>query len=163
MVDKEKISVFVDGEVNDIEEVGTYKAVKGSSDAKDTWNTYHVIGDVLREEARAGTSRDRFKSALDNEPTIIGKKIRVVQTKRWNNQWLKLAASFGFMALVGWFSTSENSPLDVRIAVKDYAAQKQQLALEDAYDEAIREYLDEHQKVSPLGLNTGVYIVESDR
>jgi len=50
---------------------------------------------------------------------------------------------------------SDQSPLDVHVAVKDFSSQDQQVALEAAYDEAIAEYLAVHQQVSPRSLGGG--------
>ena len=153
MVENEKISGLVDGEMDDRSEAATYKAVKHSSEALETWRRYHVIGDVVRSEARSGLSRDRFKAALDKEPIVIAPKTgffrRVVDVS-----WMKVAASFVVMGFVGWLGVSENSPVDIRIAKRDFVSQQQQVALEEAYDEAISEYLAAHRKVNPRGLGS---------
>lgn len=153
MVENEKISGLVDGEMDESSEAVAYKAVKQSSEALDTWRRYHVIGDVVRSEGRAGLSHERFKAALEKEPTVIAPKSRFVK-RVMDTSWMKVAASFAVMAFVGWLGVSENSPYDVRIAKRDFVSQQQQVALEEAYDEAISEYLAAHRQVSPRGLSS---------
>jgi negative regulator of sigma E activity len=43
MVDKDKISGFVDGEMDGRDERTVYNAVKQSPEALETWRHYHVI------------------------------------------------------------------------------------------------------------------------
>lgn len=153
MVDNEKVSGLVDGEMDENGEMLVYKAVKQSPEALETWRTYHVIGDVVRGEGRPGLSRDRFMAALEQEPTIVAPKTRAV-SRIPDASWMKVAASFAIVAVIGWLGVSENSPVDVRIAKRDFVSQQQQVALEEAYDEAISEYLTAHRKVSPRGLGS---------
>ena len=54
MVDKEKISGLVDGEMDERNELSAYNAVKHSSEALETWRRYHIIRDVVRAEAKPG-------------------------------------------------------------------------------------------------------------
>ena len=154
MVDKDKISGFVDGEMDGRDERAVYNAVKHSPEALETLRHYHVIGDVVRSEARPGLSRDRFRAALDKEPTVIAPKASFGK-RSLDGSWMKIAASFAVVAVVGWLGVSENSPVDVRIAKRDFVSQQQQVALEEAYDEAISEYLAAHRQVSPRGLGSG--------
>jgi hypothetical protein len=68
--------------------------------------------------------------------------------------WMKIAASVAVMGLVGWVGVSDNSPIDVQVAKRNFMAEQQQVALEEAYDEAISEYLAAHQQVNPRGLGS---------
>ena len=151
MVDKEKISGLVDGEMDERNELSAYNAVKHSSEALETWRRYHIIRDVVRAEAKPGLPLDRFKAALDKEPTVIAPR---GFKRSVDASWMKIAASFAVIAVVGWLGVAENSPVEVRIAKRDFVAQQQQVALEEAYDEAISEYLAAHRQVSPRGLGS---------
>lgn len=153
MVDKEKISGLVDGEMDERNELSAYNAVKHSSEALETWRRYHIIRDVVRAEAKPGLSLGRFKAALDKEPTVIAPRVRGFK-RSVDASWMKIAASFAVIAVVGWLGVAENSPVEVRIAKRDFVAQQQQVALEEAYDEAISEYLAAHRQVSPRGLGS---------
>jgi len=156
MVNKEDVSEFVDGEVSDAREDSLYRSVRSSSEGTDTWREYHLIGDLIRSEGRPGLSMEKFREALDAEPTVISARVRSPKSSRNSlDKFSKIAASFAIFAIVGWLGVSDQSPLDVHVAVKDFSAQDQQVALEAAYDEAIAEYLAVHQQASPRSLGGG--------
>lgn len=156
MVNKEDLSEFVDGEVSDVREESLYRSIRSSDEGADTWREYHLIGDLIRGEGQPGLSMDKFREALHAEPTVISAKARNPKsTRNTLDRFSKIAASFAIFAVVGWLGISDQSPLDVHVAVKDFSAQDQQVALEAAYDEAIAEYLAVHQQVSPRSLGGG--------
>ena len=153
MVENEKISGLVDGEMDKDQEAKTYHSIKGSSDAKEVWRTYHVIGDVMRAEGRSGIAHKRFTEALAAEPTVMAPRMRLAK-KPLGYSWMKIAASVAVMGFVGWIGVSDNSPIDVQVVKRNFMAEEQQVALEEAYDEAIDEYLAAHQQVNPRGLGS---------
>ena len=156
MVNKEDVSEFVDGEVSDAREDSLYRSIRSSSEGTDTWREYHLIGDLIRSQGQPGLSMEKFREALDAEPTVISARVRSPKSSRNSlDKFSKIAASFAIFAIVGWLGVSEQSPLDVHVAVKDFSAHDQQVALEAAYDEAIAEYLAVHQQVSPRSLGGG--------
>jgi negative regulator of sigma E activity len=156
MVNKEDLSEFVDGEVSDVREESLYRSIRSSDEGADTWREYHLIGDLIRGEGQPGLSMDKFREALHAEPTVISARARSPKsTRNTLDRFSKIAASFAIFAVVGWLGISDQSPLDVHVAVKDFSAQDQQVALEAAYDEAIAEYLAVHQQVSPRSLGGG--------
>tara|TARA_B110000037_G_C16857313_1_gene398483 strand:+ start:127 stop:615 length:489 start_codon:yes stop_codon:yes gene_type:complete len=161
MVNKEYISGLIDGEVGDEQEAVTYQSLKKSSQARDVWRTYHVVGDVIRSEARSGLSQSRFHEALDAEPTVVAPLMNRVK-KPIEQSWMKIVASFAVIGVVGWLGIADNSPFDVRIALRDFVAQEQQVALENIYDEAITEYLAAHQQVNPRGVGASVLVNQTD-
>ena len=75
---------------------------------------------------------------------------------------MKIAASFSVMAVVGWLGIAENSPVEVRIAKRDFVSQEQQIALEEVYEAGITEYLAAHEQVNPRGLSSGALVDKSD-
>jgi len=155
-VNKEDVSEFVDGEVSDAREDSLYRSIRSSSEGTDAWREYHLIGDLIRSEGQPGLSMEKFREALDAEPTVISARVRSPKSSRNSlDKFSKIAASFAIFAIVGWLGVSEQSPLDVHVAVKDFSAQDQQVALEAAYDEAIAEYLAVHQQASPRSLGGG--------
>ncbi|MBT6531264.1 MAG: sigma-E factor negative regulatory protein, partial [Betaproteobacteria bacterium] len=79
MVENEKISGLVDGEMDDAQEAKIYSGVKNSADAREVWRTYHVIGDVMRGEGRSGIAQKRFSQALAAEPTVIAPRLRIIK------------------------------------------------------------------------------------
>ncbi|MDA0237501.1 MAG: sigma-E factor negative regulatory protein [Proteobacteria bacterium] len=161
MVDEEHISSLMDGELEEQQEAVTYQALKKSPHFREVWRAYHVIGDVIRSEGRAGLSKSRFHEVLDAEPTIVAPLLSRIK-KPAEHSWMKIAASFAAVAVVGWLGISNNSPIDVRIAKRDVASQEQQLALEEVYDEAIAEYLAAHKQFNPRGLNSSALVDQTD-
>jgi sigma-E factor negative regulatory protein RseA len=156
MVNKEDLSEFVDGELSDVREESLYRSIRSSDESADTWREYHLIGDLIRGEGQPGLSMDKFREALYAEPTVISARARSPKSNRNTlDKFSKIAASFAIFAVVGWLGISDQSPLDVHVAIKDFSAQDQQVALEAAYDEAIAEYLAVHQQVSPRSLGGG--------
>ena len=72
MVERGRISAFMDGELGDDEVDGQVRRLKSDEHAAD-WATYHLIGDVLRGERTqlsAGFT-GRFSAALAQEPTVL--------------------------------------------------------------------------------------------
>ncbi|MEJ6563725.1 MAG: sigma-E factor negative regulatory protein [Burkholderiales bacterium] len=161
MVNKEHISGLMDGEMGGEQEAAAYQAIKKSVDAREVWRTYHVIGDVIRSEGRAGLSQSRFHEALAAEPTLVAPMISRIK-KPTEYSWMKIAASFAVMAVVGWLGVAENSPVEVRIAKRDFVSQEQQVALEEVYEAGIAEYLAAHEQVNPRGLSSGALLNKSD-
>ena len=69
----EKISAFMDGEIEGHEAAAPDRAAQGGSGLRAAWDTYHLIGDAMRGEARVcrRTSAQRFSAGLPQEPTIL--------------------------------------------------------------------------------------------
>jgi sigma-E factor negative regulatory protein RseA len=96
---KERISAFMDGELDDKAAGQMIDALARDREALDTWRTYHLIGDVLRasrplSEAFTG----RVSRQLAGEPTVIAPGRLQPQPRTW----YALAASLAAVALVGW-------------------------------------------------------------
>lgn len=69
----EEISAFLDGE-------GEMPNALASTEARECWDTYHLIGDVLRTPDLAvklpSDFSQRFSAALEDEPTILAPQAR---------------------------------------------------------------------------------------
>ncbi|GEM76457.1 sigma-E factor negative regulatory protein [Vibrio sagamiensis] len=68
MADKEKLSAFIDGELVD---KALIQELEQDQDSLDTWQSYHLIGDVMRGDAAAKPEWNIAASvalALENEP-----------------------------------------------------------------------------------------------
>lgn len=80
---KEQISALADGELGSEEMTLAFAALRSSRDARDTWEDYHRIGEVLRSEEMdvslsAGFSA-RMSALLDAEPTIVAPQAAAAQ------------------------------------------------------------------------------------
>ena len=163
MVSKEKISSLVDGESGE-EFDQLLDEIHASEHCREAWYSYNLIGDVLNKTGVDGASLDRFRRALDAEPTVIAPRVRVKKRDAWN-PFVRIAASISFVGVLGWYVFSDLSPLDVSVAWKNPELTSSQLALESAYDEAIADYLAAHNQVAPRAAGPGMIpeILEESR
>jgi sigma-E factor negative regulatory protein RseA len=147
---KAKISELMDGELERHASAGPLDALRAEGEARDTWRSYHLIGDAMRD-ARVlspGFSA-RVAAKLADEPTVMAPS-RVApmrQRQRW--QLLSAAASLAAMALVGWvaFAPQENPP---------QIAQVQPTAAQVQPPDTANDYLYAHQGYSPRNSLQGV-------
>jgi len=98
---KEKISALMDGDLalEDAEYLMT--AMKAKGETAEAWSTYHLIGDVMRDDPvlRADLT-SRIMKEVANQPAVLAPKASLVQAKRpmlWS-----VAASLAGVFFVGW-------------------------------------------------------------
>jgi len=96
---KEKISALMDGDLalQDAEYLMT--AIKAKGEAAEAWSTYHLIGDVLRDDSvmRSDLTRNIMRE-IAKQPAVLAPKASF--TKRpmvWS-----MAASLAGVLFVGW-------------------------------------------------------------
>ena len=98
---KEKISALMDGDLalEDAEYLMT--AMKAKGEAAQAWSTYHLIGDVMRDDpALRADLTSRIMKEVANQPAVLAPKASLVQAKRpmlWS-----VAASVAGVFFVGW-------------------------------------------------------------
>lgn len=101
----EKISVLMDGELGRRECKAQLKRLEGDAELSEGWDTYHLIGDVLRREAAFGPDfQQRLHQRLEQEPMVIAP--HQLPFQRMMRHSLPLAAGFGGIALVAWLAVS---------------------------------------------------------
>ncbi|MEZ9301855.1 RseA family anti-sigma factor [Vibrio breoganii] len=114
MSNKEKISALMDGESIDL---GLISEVENEKDAQQTWQNYHLIGDVMRGDAPDNPNWDiasRVALALEDEPTHSNKVQPMLEeqpapttAKKGLPQWLTqfgqvaVAACVSFAVILG--------------------------------------------------------------
>ena len=99
------ISSLMDGELGPQEAGSAIRSCCASPEAAQTWQTYHLIGDVLRGGKPHPTrTAERVKEALAREPAIIARPKRVHETTVGRIA-LAAAASFATIGVVGWIGT----------------------------------------------------------
>ena len=153
----EKISAFMDGEIEGVEATGQITRLREEARLRATWDTYHVIGDTLRGE-KLGLSRDftaNFSARLADQPTILAPHSRGPLQSTVRRFALPVAASAGGIALVAWLAVFNNP----------FALQKETLAVQSpAPVEAktqvangeVNDYLLAHQQFSSSTTLQGV-------
>jgi len=98
---KEKISALMDGDLalEDAEYLMT--AMKAKGETAEAWSTYHLIGDVMRDDpALRADLTSRIMKEVANQPAVLAPKASLVQAKRpmlWS-----VAASLAGVFFVGW-------------------------------------------------------------
>jgi len=143
---KNRISELMDGELDERSAADTIKACGQGGDALETWRTYHLISDAMRDSRvlSAGFSA-RFLERLQAEPTVLAPQRVRPESRTWFA--LSAAASFAAVALVGWLAFApqpEVPPMAQAPKPPAEVPQTQAMAPSTAND-----YLLAHQGFSP--------------
>ncbi len=152
----EKISAFMDGEIDGSEAGGQVTRLKEDPHLRAAWDTYHLIGDTLRGE-KLSLSRDftaNVSARLANEPTVLAPHNRAPLRATVRRFALPVAASVGGMALVAWLAVFNNpfAPQKETLAVK---APTMEMKTQVANGE-VNDYLLAHQQFSSSTTLQGV-------
>jgi sigma-E factor negative regulatory protein RseA len=131
---RQDISVLMDGELDDQAAGELIGAMARHRDARETWRTYHLIGDALRESA----------------PSVAVPRRLPAQPRTW----YALAAGVAAVALVGWLGFApQHAPVPVATAPSSPVAQtKPAVAPKPAMvplPSGTNDYLLAHQGFSP--------------
>lgn len=107
---KQQLSALVDGEV-DVERCEhIFLAAKSTGEVAQAWRDYHIIRDVMRDEAwMQSDMTSRIMGALENEPTILAPqaiasadKVTHIRPRLSKYSW-SIAASVAAAFFVGMF------------------------------------------------------------
>jgi sigma-E factor negative regulatory protein RseA len=156
----EHVSALMDGEAGGQEAHQALLRLGDTAEARESWDTYHLIGDVMRGEAVRGVDVSRRVSeALSREPTVLAP----ARTRRAGKPLafaLSAAASVSAVAVVGWmaFSSSNiaNPPAEIARATVPAAIQAEPPLVSVPNDGQMNEYLLAHQGISPSTSLQGV-------
>lgn len=149
----EKISALMDGELVGQEAHQALLRLDDNADARESWATYHLIGDVMRgETAPAFDVAARVTESLATEATVLAPR-RSRMSARPLTFALSAAASISAVAVVGWmaFSTGNlvNPPAELARAVPAAVPAIEAQLVSTPSDGQMNEYLLAHQGVSP--------------
>ncbi len=159
----EKISQLMDGELGEHESRLQIRRLEQDGGLVQNWATYHLIRDVLRDEAGIGAGfAQRVCERLQHEPAVAAPHTRLVA--RVARHPLPIAAAVAGVAIVGWLALTQPLPVArapslmaesaAPPASKEAArALPRPLALADAQ---MNEYLLAHQEYSPTTAMQGV-------
>jgi len=145
----------MDGELGQEESAGQIGRLKDDSQARSTWEVYHLIGDSVRGDTGLSPRfMELLGARLAAEPTVLAPRPRM-QQRTVRRIALSAAASVGGVALVAWLALV-NNPFQPQqnLAVVPQPAQAQ-LAAAPA-DGAVNDYLMAHQQFSPSTAMQGV-------
>jgi len=149
----EQVSALMDGEADGQERHQALLRLGDSTVARESWDVYHLIGDVMRGEVagRMDVSR-RVSEVLSGEPTVLAP----VRSRRVGKPLafaLSAAASVSAVAVVGWmaFSTGNvvNPPAEIAQVTVPAAVESEPPLVSVPNDGQMNEYLLAHQGISP--------------
>ncbi|MBA4743542.1 MAG: sigma-E factor negative regulatory protein, partial [Azoarcus sp.] len=101
---KEKLSAFVDGELDAEVCDPLVESLRSAPDMRRRWDAYCLIGDALRgDRVGAADFAARVMGAIDDEPTVmVPAAARAVrQRSSWGRSLMPVAASVMGVAAVG--------------------------------------------------------------
>lgn len=153
----ERISAFMDGELEDHEAAGQVRRLKEDPELRAAWETYHMIGDAMRGEAGYSSGLViKVSTRLTAEPTVLASRPRM-HLRNVRRLALSAAASIGGVALVAWLALFGNPFVPQQnLAVNQAPLVTQtQLAATPA-NGAVNDYLLAHQQFSPSTAMQGV-------
>lgn len=149
----EHISALMDSELDENQMKQHLARLKEDPDLLDCWDTFHLIGDVLRgEPVLFEASTHSVNEKLASEPTVLAP--RRSAPKKMMTYALSAAASLSAVAVVGWLAFFNNPlapPPELATAPPNpppLAAPSPQLASVPS-DGTMNEYLIAHQEYSP--------------
>lgn len=149
----ETISAMMDGELAGQDAHQALLRLGDTPEARESWATYHLIGDVMRgETAPAFDVTARVAGALRQEPTVLAPR-RSAKPANPLTLALSAAASVSAIAVVGWMAFSTGSAVDPQVEVARTLPAVPAIAdtqlVSAPSDGQMNEYLLAHQGVSP--------------
>jgi sigma-E factor negative regulatory protein RseA len=147
---KDKISALMDGELDDGSAGEAISALGRDREALDTWRTYHLISDALRQSRLLSEGfAARVADKLAAEPTVVAPGRLRAGSRTWFA--LSAAASLAAVALVGWLAFGPqhgNAPPQAPLAQVQPVPETRKPAIVPLPSET-NDYLLAHQGFSP--------------
>jgi sigma-E factor negative regulatory protein RseA len=101
---KERLSELMDGELDDKSAARVMDALRNDREAVQTWRTYQLISDALRESRLLSADFSaRFSERLAGEPVVLAPRALQREPRRWY-VGSAVAASVAAVAFVGWIA-----------------------------------------------------------
>jgi sigma-E factor negative regulatory protein RseA len=142
---KQKISVFMDGELFDDEAENCLDYLKLGSEARKNWAVYHLIGDVMRQPEHIPCDLSVAVCArVQSEPTVFAPRGHLVQHKT-RSFALSAAATLAAVGVVAWMSLQINPEIKPQIPIQQAAFRPASMQ----FKSNANEYLMAHQEFSP--------------
>ena len=142
---KQQISVLMDGELFDDEAEALLDKLKRNPEVCEEWQTYHLIGDVLRQPEHACCNISAaIREQLQAEPTVLAPRRQPRQNAKWFA--LSAAASVMALALVAWMSVQVGSERQPQMAMQQSNALR---SASFSGNKRLNNYLMAHQEYSP--------------
>jgi len=151
---KDRLSMLMDGELDDRGAASALDALGRDAGALQTWRTYHLIGDAMRDcRLLSEGFAARVGERLADEPTVLAPRREAAEPQPRYRFALSAAASLAAVALVGWLAFApQKTGEPVTLAKAPAAAPAPAQATPPAIvplPNAANDYLLAHQGFSP--------------
>jgi sigma-E factor negative regulatory protein RseA len=146
------LSAMVDGELNDGKFGAQMKNLQNSEESRAAWDTYHLIGDVMRGHL-APEICSRVAVQLAQEPTVLAPRSHANANKSLGAWAMSLAAGAAAVAMVVW-GVLPTVRGDLQVAQKAPAPQMPSAAAPAVTQ--VADYLLAHQRYSSTSAMQGV-------
>jgi sigma-E factor negative regulatory protein RseA len=163
------ISALIDGELDEHQAAGVYARVRTEAEARERWDSYHLIGDAMRgERCLPPRFNEKLRARLAQEPTVLAPRA-LPDSRRLTRYLLPAAASVAAVALVAWVALSPPAAsVGELVEAKPEVTAPARVVVESVpSDGSMNEYLVAHQRFSPStalqGLAPYVRTVAADR
>lgn len=161
MVERERISALMDGELEDADLGAQVKRTADGGELARCWDTYHLIGESLRREPilRLDLAQD-VSRALAAEPTVLapGRVPFAAPVQRMRTFALSAAATVAGIGVVVWMvlgQQGEGLGGRTELAQVGNTAPRVELASQAAESD-VNDYMMAHQEYSPTAAMHGV-------
>ncbi len=155
----ERISALMDGELEAGDALVELGRIKSDENLLQEWETYHLIGDVLRKDGVvAARFCDRFRETLGKEPTILAPRPSVVAPRKVRLYALSAAASLAGVAAVAWLAfMNQPAPLhDIPEQTAQGPGQGTVIVDTDPTPSVDEYLLAQHHAIAPVAAFPGV-------
>jgi len=146
---KDRISVLMDGELDDRSAAQAIDALASHGEAREAWRTYHLISDALAKSRMLSEGfSERVAAALAGEPTVLAPRRH--SAVREPRRWVAVAAGVAAVSLVGWlgFAPQQTAIAPVAQAPNPVLPKEAKPALV-SLPSGTDDYLLAHQAFSP--------------
>ena len=119
---KDQLSALMDGELSDEEVSRLVKSMKSDAALRETWSTYHLLGDTLRKSPQLSPAfNTRLAQRLASEATVLApqRQREPSVARRFPMTIAASIAAFGLVGIVGFQLASLNQsapPIQVATA-----------------------------------------------
>lgn len=151
---KEQLSALMDGELDLDANPHLYTALCKSDEAEKCWSTYHLIGDVMREEFQLQTGlQTKVMQQLESEPVVLAPR-RSLRNSMQLSHVIPVAASVAAVAFVGWMVwQSQNVGVQSQIPTPS-------IAQNTLSPESLNNYMLAHHEYAPSNGMQRAYDIE---
>jgi sigma-E factor negative regulatory protein RseA len=142
---KERVSVLMDGELDDKSAAAAIQSLANEREARDAWRSYHLIGDLMRGSAPLSEGfAARITWKLAEQPTVLAPG-RIRPQPRRLFTLSAAAASLAAVALVAWLAFAPQP----QVPAAPLAQAKPEAPAIVPMPTAANDYLLAHQGFSP--------------